>query len=236
MNFDYLLLALTLIGLWFPSYVFFSSGTKEKLFARSRRRDEGFGALLASPVNWLDLIRSAGCTWLLLNSVFHFEKGQDELALVFTFVRLAILGIAVLLQTACFGRQRSVIGPVFFLTGACLVLAGPAVGGFAVALALTLAMKLRRLSILFLSAPVCLAAFAVIFGQLGLNTIASAGLFSLPPFLAFAFNTRLSFLRRVRTASAPFHAEGTLAAVVAEHKRLSKELSAGTVGHGQRAI
>lgn len=236
MNFDYLLLALTLIGLWLPSHILFSSATKEKLFARSRRRDEGFGALLASPVNWFDLVRSAGCTWLLFHSVFQFEKGQDELALVFTFVRLAILGIAMLLQTACFGRQRSVIGPVFFLTGLCLVLAGPAVGGFAIALALTLAMKLRRLSILFLAAPVCLAAFSVVFGQLGINTVASAGLFSLPPFLAFALNTRLSFIRRVRTANVPGQPEGTLAAVVAEHKRLSNELSAGTVGQGQRAI
>jgi hypothetical protein len=226
MNFDYLLLTLTVVGLWTPAYVLLPSFTKQKI-AHCRRRDEGIGTLLASPFNWLDLARSTGCTWILLNSVFDFEKGQDELALVFTFVRLAILGIGVLLQTIWFGRQRCVIGPVFFLTGICLVLAGLAVGGFGLALALTFAMKLRRLSFVFLIAPVCLAAFGVFFGQIGLNTVASSGFFALPLFFAFAINTRLSFVRRVRTGNVS-HKNARSATILASgHQQMTTELSAG---------
>jgi hypothetical protein len=196
MNPDYVLLFLALLGLWTPAAILLPATAKRKLFSNARRRKEEFGALLSSKLNWIDLLRGAGCTWLIQNSVFHFEKGQDELALVFTFVQLAIVAVAVLAQTIWFSRKTCVIGPVFFLAGATCILSGPLVGAFAIGLAIAASLMLGRLSYVFVAAPICLALFGSVFGRLGLSTIFSAGLFALPAFLAFALGVRLTFIRK----------------------------------------
>lgn len=219
MNPDYILLLLALIGLWTPIYIFSSSSVKTKLRLAIRRRDDGLGSLLRSKLNWLDLIRGVACAWLIQNSVFQFEEGQDELALVFTFVKLAILAIAVLAQTVRIARTSCIIGPVFFLTGVTLAVSGPLVGGFALVLAFTLSLMLRRLSFLFIICPVCLAIFSVVFGRLGLTTVFNAGLFALPLFLSFAMGVRLSFVRRTETSPSALSAAQTASIRVAEDKK-----------------
>jgi hypothetical protein len=211
MNPDYVLLFLALLGLWTPAAVLLPSSVKKKLCVGARRRKEGLGPLLRSKLNWLDLARGAGCAWLVQNSVFHFEKGQDELALVFTFVQLAILAIAVLVQAVHFSRKLCIIGPVFFLIGTTFILSGPLVGAFALGLAMAISLMLGRLSYLFVAAPVCLAVFGVVFGRMGLSTVFNAGLFALPAFLAFASGVRLSFVRKTTHSAQRAHAKNSVA-------------------------
>ena len=224
MNPDYILLVLALIGLWTPVSAFCPSSVKAKLTPGARRRDDGLGSLLRSKLNWLDLVRGGACAWLIQNSVFQFEKGQDELALVFTFVKLAILALAVLAQTVRLTSKPCIIGPVFFLSGVTLAVSGPLVGGFALTLAFTLALMLRRLSHLFITAPVCLAVFGVVFGRLGLTTVFNAGLFALPLFLSFALGVRLSFVRRTDEAKANRAVENTAAQRAPAGKNLDASL------------
>lgn len=221
MNPDYLLLLLALIGLWTPAAVFSPSSVKTKLRLAVRRRDDGIGSLLRSKINWLDLVRGGLCAWIIQNYVFHFENGQDELARIFTFVQLAILAIAVLAQTVGIARKPCIIGPVFFLTGVTLAVSGPLVGGLAVALALTLALMLRRLSLLFIIAPLCLAVFGVVFGRLGLTTVFNAGLFAMPTFFSFAAGVRLSFVRRPQPSTAPQAARHVKPLRVSEEKKMA---------------
>jgi len=211
MNYDSLVLPLALIGLWMPVALFSSSSAKEELRLPTRRRRDGFGSLLLSKRNWFDLIRAGGCAWLIQNYVFTFDPRQDELALVFTFGRLAILGIGILAQSIWFSRPTCVIGPLFYVVGLTFAISGPLVAALSVALALTCSLMLKRVSHFFLFAPLTLAAFSVLFGHLGLLAVFNAAAIALPAFLSFALDVRLSLVRRISSA-APRPAEKPVAA------------------------
>jgi len=198
---DYLLLGLALIALCLPTAVVLPGSTRERIRRAVRRQDDGLLSLLRSPFNWIDLLRGAGGAWLAKSTVFHFSSGQDEMAMVFLAAQSLIYLVAVLAQTLWLGSPLRFIGPLFFLIGLTLVIAGVQVGGFAVALGLTCALMMRRLSLVFLFVPVFLAVFGKLFGQLGLSLIVNAAIFVLPLALAFSFGVRLSYIRRPRLPS-----------------------------------
>jgi len=211
MNLDYYLLPLALICLWMPAVVMSSKAVKEKLRQSVRRHEDGFLSLFRSRVNWIDLVRGAAGAWLVQLLVQHqtsdFRSGEDDLRWVFTCLQIAILFIGVVMQTVWIDQKARIIGPVFYLTGLTLIASGFKVGSFALILGFACALMLRRLSYSFLVLPVSLAAFGALFHQLGLMTAVNAGLFAFPLVLAFASDTRLSYVRRpitpVRRAKAP---------------------------------
>jgi len=201
MNSDYVLLGLALIALCVPTAVVLPTSTRERIRRAARRQDDGLLSLLRSPFNWIDLLRGAGGAWLTKSTVFHFSSGQDDLALVFLVAQSLIYLVAVLAQTLWLGSPLRFIGPLFFLTGLTLVVAGVQVGGFALALGITCALMMRRLSLVFLFVPVFLGVFGKLFGQLGLGLIVNAAIFAIPVALAFSFGVRLSYIRRPRLPS-----------------------------------
>jgi hypothetical protein len=195
MTLDKLMLALAVVGLWLPGALLMSKTVRTKVRQQVRRQDEGLLALFRCRVNWVDLIRSGVCVWLVRETLATLGAGKTEFATLLTFSELGILLIAVLMQTIWFDPKPSAVGPLFFLTGLTLVYSGAQLGGFALALGLTVALMVRRLSATFLSVPIALAIFGYVFGRLGLSTIGNGLFFALPAFLAFAFGSRIAFVR-----------------------------------------
>jgi len=196
MNPDYILLPLALLCLWMPGVVVTSAEVREKLRQQVRRHDDGFASLLRNWVNWFDLARSVVGAWMLQRVVTAFSVGQDDLTTTILCIQMALLAIGVLIQTVWIGQKPLIIGPVFYLVGTILVACGAKVGCFGLILAFTCALMLRRLSFSFLFAPVCLAAFAMLFHRLGLMTIFGVVIFAAPAILAFASGQRIAYARR----------------------------------------
>lgn len=196
MKLDYLLLPAATLLLWIPSAVIASSAIRSKLRQASRRHHEGISSLLRSYPNWIDLIRGAGCVWLLTYLLSNVPNGKSDLATVYLVTKFIILAIGVVVQCLLPGKPLRVVGPVFYLIGLTLVLSGPQVGGFALVLGLTCALMFRRLTLVFLFSPAFTILFGKIFGQLGLSQVVNAALLVLPLFLSFALNVRVSYVRR----------------------------------------
>jgi len=196
MNPEYYLLPLALLCLWTPAVVVSSAEVREKLRQQVRRHDDGFTSLLRNWVNWLDLARSAAGAWMLQRVVSTFSVGQDDLTTTILCVHLAILAMGVLAQTMWFSQKPLVIGPAFYLVGLTLVVCGPQVGFFGLALGYTCALMLRRLSLSFFFIPASLVAFALLFHRFGLMTVFNAAAFALPVLLAFALGERIAYARR----------------------------------------
>ena len=196
MNPEYYLLPLALLCLWTPAVVVSSAEVREKLRQQVRRHDDGFASLLRNWVNWLDLGRSAAGAWMLQRVISTFSVGQDDLTTTILCVHLALLIVGVVAQTLWFSQKPLVIGPAFYLIGLTLVVCGPKVGGFGLALGYTCSLMLRRLSLSFFFIPASLVAFALLFHRFGLMTVFNAAAFALPVLLAFALGERIAYARR----------------------------------------
>jgi hypothetical protein len=153
-------------------------------------------SLIRCRLNWLDLGRSAFGGWLLQHEILTFRAGQDDLAMVHTFVQVGVLFIAVLVQTVWIDRPLRIIGPTFFITGLTIAVSGPLIGGFALILGLACALMFRRLSLSFIFVPAALVAFGFMFHKMSPLLLFNAAMFSIPTLLAFAFGVRVSYVRR----------------------------------------
>ena len=196
MNPEYYLLPLALLCLWIPAVVVSSAEVREKLRQQVRRHDDGFTSLLRNWVNWLDLGRSVAGAWMLQRVISAFSVGQDDLATTILCVHLAILIVGVVAQTLWFSQKPLVIGPAFYLIGLTLIVCGPEVGCFGLALGYTCSLMLRRLSFSFFFVPASLVAFALLFHRFGMMTVFNAAAFALPVLLAFALGERIAYARR----------------------------------------
>jgi len=205
MTLDYLFLPAGVALLVLPTALVCGARMRETLDRPTRRHNEGLESLLRTPLNWLDLARAAGGTWLVQRALQGALATGDEMAITFLVVELAIFFAGVGAQTLWLRRPVRVIGPIFFLMGMTLALSGLA-GGFALVLALACALMIDRLSAVFVLAPLGLLAFGYLFQELTVTVAFNAAVFALPPLLAFRFGTRMSFLRRtpgIRTVKAP---------------------------------
>ena len=196
MNLDYVFVPVGILCLGAPATAIGSAKVRSKLRQPARRHESGLISLARAPLNWIDLVRAAAGAWLIQHVLSSDRSGQDDLALTFLAAQIVLVSIAVLIQTVRLGHPLRVTGPLFFLSGLALVLCGPLVAGFALALCLACALMLRRLSLIFVFVPVGLVIFGCLFGQLGIMTLVTAGIFALPTFLSFALHTRIAFARR----------------------------------------
>lgn len=195
MNMDYLFLPIGIVCLWAPSSLMASASVKTKIRQGIRRNHEGLASLLRCRLNWIDLVRAALGAWLVQHYVASFHDLDSDTRWIPTAAEVAILSIGVLAQIVWLDRKLNIIGPVFFLAGLTMVVCGPLVGGFSLVLALNCALMFRKLGSCFLFGPASVAAFALLFHQLGLLTVIAASLFALPLVLAFATGSRLAFVR-----------------------------------------
>ena len=195
MNLEYLLLPIGIVLLAVPTTVICGSRMRERLGQPARRRGEGLVSLVRSWINWIDLVRGAAGAWLVQKPFQDSVSSQDELAMTFLAVQLALVFLGVLAQTLWVHRPVRVIGPVFFLTGITLVLSGPLTGGFALVTGFSCALMIGRVSAVFTLVPVALLGFGYLFDELSAVDAFNAAVFALPAFLAFTFGTRISFVR-----------------------------------------
>jgi hypothetical protein len=200
MNLDYIFVPAGSLLLGVPATVITSAKVKEKLRQPARRHQSGIGSIARTVVNWVDLARAAAGTWMI-HRAFTASAGQDELALTFLSVQIGILTLAVLLQTIWLDRPVRLIGPFFFLAGMTLVLCGPMVGAFSIALSMGCALLIKRLRTLFILMPLCLLGFGWLFRELSAFTAFMAAAYVLPAFLSFAMGTRIAFARVPSDAS-----------------------------------
>ncbi len=201
MNLEYLLLPVGLVLLVVPTAVVCGPKMRERLDQPARRRNEGLTSLLRSRINWIDLIRGVAGAWLVQKPFQDSISPQDELATTFLAVQMAVIFMGALAQTLWLHRPARVIGPIFFLTGLTIALSGPMVGGFGLVTGFSCALIFGRLSTVFCLVPIALAAFGLLFHELGVMTVFNAGIFALPAFLAFTLGIRISFVRRSATVT-----------------------------------
>ena len=187
MNLAYIFMPVGILFLGVPATALCSSKVRARLRQPARRRESGMTSLARTPLNWVDLVRAGIGAWLIQNALSSARSGQDDLALIFLVVQVALISIAVLIQTIRLGRPMRVTGPLFFLSGLALVLCGPLVAGFALALGLSCALMLRRLGLVFAFVPPGVLVFGYLLGQLGIMTIVIAGAFALPLFFPSPF-------------------------------------------------
>lgn len=198
---DYIYILLAVLCLWMPGTLIASSEIKQKLRQSNRRQHEGLAGLLRSKFNWFDLARATAGVWLLQRQIASFHNLDEDTRTVLTVVQILVLLIGVLAQTFWLGEKVSIIGPLFYLSGIVLAACGPIVGAFSLVLGVNCALMLRRVSSSFVFIAVSIGIFALLFHKLGLTTLASAGLMTLPMLLSFAIGGRITFVRRAPAKS-----------------------------------
>jgi hypothetical protein len=196
MTVAYVLLPLGALLLVVPSILLTSEKVRQKMRKAARRHEFGLASLVRTPVNWIDLARAAAGAWMIQYALPLGGTGQSELSIADLSAQIAIVVVAVVVQTIWFERPLRVIGPIFYLSGLALVLCGPLVGGFALCLGIGCSLMLRRLSLCFFLVPVAIIGFARVFGQVEFMMSATAAAFLLPLVLSFGMKSRIAFARR----------------------------------------
>lgn len=213
-------LAFALLLLWLPRQLLRMGGRVFE-FQRQRRRPQmvdtnpaktrdpndpsiSFRSEIVKPRNHIDFFRAALGAAMLMGGMPGIEPAWqsapdaplDTIRWV-TDGRLAILGIAVLIQVFRFEYRVLLFAPVFFLTGLSLGICGFAAGGFALLLAWTINMVLPNPTA-FLSVH---ALLIVVFGSLFLGlanrlALINGGLVFLPVLVSLVFHRPLVKLHK----------------------------------------
>jgi len=86
------------------------------------------GKEFSSPRNYVDLLRAGAGGWGLANFVFEAATGDARLGVL--LAQVAILFVAVLIQTIRFGERVVYFAPVFYFAGLGIGASGPLPGAF----------------------------------------------------------------------------------------------------------
>ncbi len=228
MTLDYVLVPAGIILLGVPATVIATAKVREKMRSPARRREDGFkslGRLAFTPINWIDFVRAGAGAWMIQHSLSPASSGQDDLAMAYLAVKLAIIILCAGAQTIWLDRPIRVVGPLFYMTAFSLVVCGPLVAGFALPLGFGVALMLRRLSLIFALVPAGLLGFSGLFGQLDLPTMAVSAAFALPAFLSFALHIRIAFACRPTEATPAVPAANPESPVVAGENVISTDFA-----------
>lgn len=210
MKVDPLLLALALVLLWTPIMLFVRRPMRERLKNPIRNRSATIGRMLLTPINWIDAARAAGGIWVLHELAITVEPGVVGLGTLVLLFYAGALAIGVLFQTIWHDEELIVVGPLFYLAGATVLLVSWQVGLFSILLGVTLAQMFNRLSWMFALIPVLSLVFARLFGGLGIALAVAAGLYVLPLLIAIGAQTPLALM----------HSRSALDRVRVPHARL----------------
>lgn len=194
MKVDPLSLALALLLLWTPLMVLVRQSMRDRLKNPIRNRSATIGRMLLTPLNWIDLARAAGGFWVLRELAVTIESGVIGVGTLVLVVCAGVLSIGVLFQTVWHDEELIVIGPLFYIAGATVLLVSWQVGLFSILLGVTLAQMLSRLSWMFTIVPVLFVAFGMLFGGLGVTLAIAAGLYPLPLLIAIGAQTPVAFM------------------------------------------
>ncbi|HEY5551734.1 MAG TPA: hypothetical protein VIK52_07590 [Opitutaceae bacterium] len=194
MKVDPLSLALALVLLWTPIMVFVRQSMRDRLKNPIRNRSATIGRMLLTPLNWIDMARAAGGFWVLRELAITIEPGVTGVGTLVLMVYAGVLAIGVLFQTIWHDEELIIIGPLFYIAGATVLLVSWQVGLFSILLGVTLAQMLSRLSWMFTLVPLLFVVFAKLFSGLGVSLALAAGLYLLPLLLAIGAQTPVALM------------------------------------------
>lgn len=194
MKVDPLSLALALLLLWTPIMLFVRQSMRDRLKNPIRNRSATIGRMILTPLNWIDMARAATGLWVLRELGVTIEPGVLGLGMLMLLVYAGVLAIGVLFQTIWHDDELIIMGPIFYIAGATVLLVSWQVGLFAILLGVTLAQMFGRLSWLFTFVPFLFLVFAELFGGLGLSLAIAAGLYLLPMLIAVGAQTPVAFM------------------------------------------
>jgi len=194
MKVDPLSLAIALVLLWTPVMLFVRESMRDRLKNPIRNRSATIGRMLLTPLNWIDLARAAGGVWVLRELAITVDPGVTGVATLVLFVQAGVLAIGVLFQTIWHEEELIVLGPLFYIAGATVLLVSWQVGLFSVLLGVTLAQMFSRLSWMFTLVPVLSVVFAKLFGGIGITLAVAGGLYLLPLLIAVGAQTPVALM------------------------------------------
>jgi hypothetical protein len=210
MKVDPLSLALALVLLWTPVMLFVRQSMRDRLKNPIRNRSATIGRMILTPLNWIDMVRAAVGVWLLRELAITIESGVTGVGMLVLPVHAGALAIGVLFQTIWHDEELIVLGPLFYLAGATVLLISWQVGLFSILLGVTLAQMFSRLSWIFTLVPVLFVVFATLFIGIGITLAVAAGLYLLPLLVAVGAQTPVAFM----------HSRSALDRVRVPHARL----------------
>jgi hypothetical protein len=202
MTLAYLLLPVGVVLLGTPGTLMTSSKVLAKMRQTSRRHELGLTSLARAGINWIDLSRAAAGAFIIQYALPLGSAGQTEIFTAYLGAQMAIIALSVVAQTVWLGKPIRVTGPLFYLSGLSIVICGPLVAGLAIPLGVGCALMVRRLSLSFVFVPFCIMSFAILFGSIGLLTVAVALGFLLPSMLSFSANGRIAYARNPKETRA----------------------------------
>jgi hypothetical protein len=210
MKVDPFSLALALLLLWTPVMLFVRQSMRDRLKNPIRNRSATIGRMILTPLNWVDLARAAGGVWVLRELAITVEPGVTGLGTLVLLIQAGVLAIGVLFQTVWHDEELIILGPVFYIAGATVLLVSWQVGLFSILLGVTLAQMLSRLSWMFIIVPVLSVVFARLFGGIGIALAVAGGLYLLPLLIAIGAQTPVALM----------HSRSALDRVRVPHARL----------------
>jgi hypothetical protein len=109
-------------------------------------------------------------------------------------VQSGVLAVGVLFQTIWHDEELIVLGPLFYIAGATVLLVSWQVAVFSILLGVTLAQMFSRLSWMFMLVPVLLLVFAKLFGGIGITLAVAGCLYLLPLLIATGAQTPVALM------------------------------------------
>ncbi len=117
MTFTIWCLGVSVILLWTPVYLFFSSDIRDRIVDTQGSNGLPLLRIAATWQNWLDLLRGFVGSWLLFHHTFHFGPGLENGQYYMLALVGAILVVGVSIQVVYFRRHLFCLCPVFYLAG-----------------------------------------------------------------------------------------------------------------------
>lgn len=207
MNIDWLWLGVAILLLAPPPPL---SGELRRILSSVRRSESvEVGGIFKSWQNWLDLLRAAAGTAVLMKMAIWAEIRTEGSGTRVFILQLAVLIGALLLQivrrnaTANRPEQKwQIMAPVCYLSGVTVALSGASSGLFAVVAGWLFAIATKNPQFQLPIMWIALAAGGFVFGK-GLALYGNLSLILFPLCAAFVLRKRMVFLGLVRRFPAP---------------------------------
>jgi hypothetical protein len=194
MKIDWNILLLAVLLLWTPMVALIGAETRARWVHPVRAWRMTFLRLVLTPVNWIDFCRAVAGAWLLWHPAINVDASSAHGEATALALRIAILAMAVLLQSGWIADRFIVLGPTFFLLGITVVVAPWPVWFYGFVAGLIAAATLGRCRWHLATVALSIALSAVGFGLLGAGSMVTALLWLVPLLLSGTAHEPIAFL------------------------------------------
>ncbi len=156
----------------------------------------GIGGLFRAWQNWIDLLRAGAGTYALLHLSMTATTKADGVPFIVFLIKVAVLAVAVMMQTIRFGDGLNFFAPIFFLSGLTLMLPGYTEGGFAFVFGWAFAIGGKNARYQLPVMGVALAIIAPLLGNLSQLFMLNLALIFAPFLASTLFRKRMLLMSR----------------------------------------